>query len=587
MLKALLPDGGTNIKGEMRSRKELLERSGYATRPGEFEQLMEILDSQLRLITPTDPESSSSEVEPIAPSGQYYQLAHDYLVPSLRDWLTREQRETRRGRAELCLAERSALWNAKTENRHLPSIGEWASIRLLTRERDWSEAQQRMMKRAGRIHGLRALGLTAAAAVLLVAGLAVRNRVVTANRETEAHGLVQQLLKADTAQVPENIAALASYRQWADPELTKAAQEAPADSRARLHASLALLPGDATQAEYLHRRLLVASPLELQVIWGILREHDREAQPRLWKLLDDPAADPDQRFHGACALASADSAGNVEKWRGVAPFVADHFLTTVIRNPADYAVLIETLRPLRRSLVSALSLTFRDPAKPDSERSLATSILADYAANDAGSIADVLMSADAKQYATLFPVAQKMAGEVLPVLQAELEKSATSVTTTVPGGQPSTASVGRRPILSEETTDNLAARQARAAVALVRLGKPESVWSLLRHSADPRPRSFIVNWLESVWCRPKTDRLRAREDRGQSAGHRRPVRCWATAGALERGSPDPAHPTTAGLPSNSMDAILFHPGDIDPPSADTRSGYVRTRTTFRPESSSR
>ena len=43
------------------------------------------------------------------PSWRYYQLTHDYLVHSLRDWLTRKQRETRRGRAELRLAERSAL----------------------------------------------------------------------------------------------------------------------------------------------------------------------------------------------------------------------------------------------------------------------------------------------------------------------------------------------------------------------------------------------------------------------------------------------------------------------------------------------
>ncbi len=66
-------------------------------------------------------------------SFRYYQLTHDYLVHSLRDWLTRKQRETRRGRAELRLAERSALWSAKPENRHLPSVLEWANIRLLTR----------------------------------------------------------------------------------------------------------------------------------------------------------------------------------------------------------------------------------------------------------------------------------------------------------------------------------------------------------------------------------------------------------------------------------------------------------------------
>ena len=203
-----------------------------------------------------------------------------------------------------------------------------------------------------------------------------------------------------------------------------AAHKEPADSRARLHASLALLPDDPTQAEFLHNRLLAASPLELPIIWGILREHDREAEPRLWKLLEDAAADHGKRFRAACALASADSGRIDEKFSTVAPFVADRFLAAVIRSPGDYAVLIETLRPLGRRLVPALSLTFRDHSKTESQRSLATSILADYAADDAASLADLLMSADATQYVVLFPVAQKAAGAVQPVLQAEIEKRA-------------------------------------------------------------------------------------------------------------------------------------------------------------------
>ena len=94
----------------MRSRQELLEASGYANRPRDFDDLIHILDPELRLITPTDPEGfgEAENVRRTLPSGQYYQLAHDYLVHSLRDWLTRKQRETRRGRAELRLAERSA-----------------------------------------------------------------------------------------------------------------------------------------------------------------------------------------------------------------------------------------------------------------------------------------------------------------------------------------------------------------------------------------------------------------------------------------------------------------------------------------------
>ena len=98
VLKALLPESGTDIKGQMRSRQELLEASGYANRPRDFDDLIHILDPELRLITPTDPEGSANENQANLPSGQYYQLAHDYLVHSLRDWLTRKQKETRRGR---------------------------------------------------------------------------------------------------------------------------------------------------------------------------------------------------------------------------------------------------------------------------------------------------------------------------------------------------------------------------------------------------------------------------------------------------------------------------------------------------------
>ncbi len=121
VLKALLPESGTDIKGQMRSRQELFEASGYANRPGDFDDLIHILDPELRLITPTDPsgkdegfgrmkeeggringENPPTEADrsdssfTLHPSSfRYYQLTHDYLVHSLRDWLTRKQRETR------------------------------------------------------------------------------------------------------------------------------------------------------------------------------------------------------------------------------------------------------------------------------------------------------------------------------------------------------------------------------------------------------------------------------------------------------------------------------------------------------------
>ena len=109
-----------------------------------------------------------------------------------------------------------------------------------------------------------------------------------------------------------------------------------------------------------------------------------------------------------------------------------------------------------------------------------------------------------------------------------------SVSRTTPEGPLVTASVWHRPVVSEEVKDRLAERQARAAVALVRMGKAEEVWSLLRHSADPRLRSFIVNWLNPLGADPKL-----------------------IAAELDRIDPN-AKPTPA-QGQQKMDAILFHP----------------------------
>ena len=52
----------------MRSHAELLEASGYASRPKDFDDLIRILDSEIRLITPTDPEGKEGDRPPPGPS---------------------------------------------------------------------------------------------------------------------------------------------------------------------------------------------------------------------------------------------------------------------------------------------------------------------------------------------------------------------------------------------------------------------------------------------------------------------------------------------------------------------------------------
>jgi hypothetical protein len=134
VLKALLPETGSNIKGHMRSYDELLLASGCRFRLIEFGELIRILDSELRLISPAEPEVSEGDGQTRTQAGEkYFLLTHDYLVPSIREWLTRKQKESRRGRAQICLEERSAAWNAKPEKRLLPSPLEWANIQILTK----------------------------------------------------------------------------------------------------------------------------------------------------------------------------------------------------------------------------------------------------------------------------------------------------------------------------------------------------------------------------------------------------------------------------------------------------------------------
>ncbi len=208
VLKALLPDQGTEIKGRMQSFDSLLEASGHSDRRQDFDSLLGILDSELRLITPTEPDDSAE----VSREGQYYQLTHDYLVPSLRDWLTRKQRETRRGRAELRLAERSELWNSKSENRHLPSLWEWLTIGVLTERKKWTAQQARMMARAGRVHALR---WGTAITLFLVIGIIVQQIVSSARHRN----LVERIQTA--------AAALSNSREILVPRAIEDLQEYP------------------------------------------------------------------------------------------------------------------------------------------------------------------------------------------------------------------------------------------------------------------------------------------------------------------------------------------------------------------------
>jgi serine/threonine protein kinase/formylglycine-generating enzyme required for sulfatase activity len=456
VLKALLPETGTDIKGQMRSRQELLEASGYANRVTEFDDLIRILDHELRLITPTDPEGEDGRwraedggrkdddqvpapdlsdaslgvplsVLSLPPSVlQYYQLTHDYLVHSLRDWLTRKQKETWHGRAELLLADRAAVWTARPENRQLPSLLQWSQIRCFTEKKNWAPPQRKMMRKATRYHVARGMALGLLLAVVAVTGLAIQEQDVAQRKAIHAAGLVQRLLVAETAQVPGVIALMTEYRKWTDPLLRDEQGNAGTRSRQKLHASLALLPVDATQVDYLCDRLLDAGPYEVSVIRDALAPHKDSLLEKLWTVVEQPARGHEsRRLRAAGALATYDP--DSPRWRAAGALVVNDL---VLENPIFLGEWSSTFRPIRNRLLPQLSEIFRDH-RPErtAERNLATNLVADYISDQSQLLADLLVDADEKQFPVIYPKFEELRERGLSFLAGELSKELRPVTT--------------------------------------------------------------------------------------------------------------------------------------------------------------
>jgi formylglycine-generating enzyme required for sulfatase activity len=419
LLKALLPERGTDIKGHMRSRQELRAAAGESVPLEVFDVLLRALDRDVRLITPTDPEGQAGTAANAVRGSDaaYYQLTHDYLVPSLREWLTRKQGETRRGRAELLLAERAGLWRERPENRFLPSASEWCRIRQLTRRQDWTEPQRRMMRTAARVHGARLLGVLLLVGLLVGTGLEMKRRSFEETQKAHALDLVNDLFKVDTADVDDVIKEMKDYRRWVDPELRRRLPGLADSSRAKLHVSLALLP-DPGQVEFLFGRLLSAGPAEQAVLGEALKPHQVELVPRLWPVVDSAPPDDSRLLPAAAALALYDPAGR--RWTAVAPKVAGALVSI---NPIYLGPWMSVLEPVRGMLTDPLAAIFSDQARSQAERIQATNILADYAARDPRLLAELMLSAEPGEFAILFPVARRQAGQVASILRAELGKT--------------------------------------------------------------------------------------------------------------------------------------------------------------------
>lgn len=402
VLGALLPESGTDIKGQMQSHDELLVASGYESSSREFEDLLRILDRDIRIVTPADDfgVNASNDNSDTDDSVRHYQLSHDYLVQPLREWLMQKQRETKRGRAELRLAEQSSLWNANPESRYLPSLLEWVRICRRTDRTHWKDSQRQMMRKATQRHCMRLAFLGLAAIVAVSVGISLFHLSEQRKDGAESSRLVDGLLKAETSQVGSFIVELRDYQAFADDDL-KAAYRSSADgSNAKLHAGLALATHDESVVGFLAERLLRVSASQFRHVSDLLVDHQPEVVAAAQGVLSDPTQVDQLRFQAACVLATYHRED--ELWRGdFAEFVANYLVNV---EPADLQPWTDALRPVKQHLVVHLGRVYRDQGQRESARWFATVTLADYAKEDAGQLAELLVDADPRAFEKLFPV---------------------------------------------------------------------------------------------------------------------------------------------------------------------------------------
>ena len=257
-------------------------------------------------------------------------------------------------------------------------------------------------------------------------------------------------------------------------------------------------------------RLITSSTafsLPLQANFPVLRDalkpHRSTLTPKLWTVLESAKPGDASLLPAASALASYDP--DNARWEAVGGKVAQALVSV---NSVFLGPWLEALRPVRGKLTAPLATIFRDKSRPETEHALATNILTDYASDDPRPHRRPPDGRRPQGVCGVLPHRPAAGGEDLCLCSSRRSP--------------------RRRRYRRATRTQRWSRTDWRNVKLGRRspwfawGKPSEVWPLLRHSADPRLRSFIVNWLSPLGADPKI--LAAELDRidPQRQAHARP-----------------------------------------------------------------
>ncbi len=302
ILSALLPPPGKLIKDRPRSIDELSElaRVDRST----CQKVLRTLEVKYPVVAASDA-SADADHEP------QYQLAHDYLVPIVRDWTARKLGATYRGRLERMLIERTTAWEMTPSSRALPSPTEWLGVLFFGRGLRRGPAARRMMRAAHRWYLTRVGTLLLAALMLTAAGW-------HAWQSRRADEMIERLLNADPYALPPIVAELATSAyvpHRLGSRLVRLKQLDTGDAlsdRQLVNAQLGMLSTD--PAAYLPDILeymglcegepsRLAAPSEIQSLVRVITPYQEHFASKLWGFVKADAAKNDTVLRSACVLA--------------------------------------------------------------------------------------------------------------------------------------------------------------------------------------------------------------------------------------------------------------------------------------------
>lgn len=397
VLSALLPTVGTDIKGSMQSAVMLQKAAGYERKPIEFQELIAILDKNLRLITPVD--DGSADGANVKELSQNFQLAHDYMVPALREWITYKQRESIKGRAELKLGERAAAWKHNRETKQLPTFREWLTIQRFTDKRKWTHPEMDVMREATRLHLQRTSAILGSVFVCaLVAGW-IWNRVAVQQRKEFAAATLQAWMAADVGQWKEIAEKIPNQSKWISTDFESVRQNPYSSEEDRMRAVLGLsLAGKQVSDEswtMVAKAMMQRTPDDFLIARDFASEHGPNLREPFRTIFHDNQYPKDQRMYAAAALVSYDPFGEIVNDHDFGSFVVDGMAST---NPVYLKAWQEAFRPISKLLIPILKERFVDARTTEVRKNLIANLIAEYAKNDAASLVEVLATSDAANF---------------------------------------------------------------------------------------------------------------------------------------------------------------------------------------------